>query len=87
MDKGGAYATLVIPGTLTRSVLLAAGVRTPGATPPGSSAALSSHLLVVERGSRLVSGDASPLCRSTPAATSPNFDRCLRSSCSKPAPV
>jgi YhgE/Pip-like protein len=38
MDKGGAYATLVIPATLTRSVLLAAGVSTPGATPPATAA-------------------------------------------------
>jgi YhgE/Pip-like protein len=38
MDKGRAYATLVIPATLTRSVLLAAGVSTPGATPPANAA-------------------------------------------------
>ena len=38
MDKGGAYATLVIPATLTRSVLLADGVRTPGDTPPATAA-------------------------------------------------
>jgi YhgE/Pip-like protein len=37
MDKGGAYATLVIPPTLTRSVLLAAGVTTPGVTPPATA--------------------------------------------------
>jgi YhgE/Pip-like protein len=34
MDKGGAYATLVIPATLTRSLLLAGGVKTPGGSPP-----------------------------------------------------
>jgi YhgE/Pip-like protein len=38
MDKGGAYATLVIPATLTRSVLLGAGVSTPGAGPPATAA-------------------------------------------------
>jgi YhgE/Pip-like protein len=37
MNKGGAYATLVVPPTLTRSVLLAAGVSTPGATPPATA--------------------------------------------------
>jgi YhgE/Pip-like protein len=34
MDKGGAYATVIIPATLTRSLLLAAGVHTPGSSPP-----------------------------------------------------
>ncbi len=38
MDKGGAFAALVIPATLTRSALLAAGVSTPGATPPTTAA-------------------------------------------------
>ena len=38
MDKAGAYATLVIPATLTRSALLAAGIHTPGATPPATAA-------------------------------------------------
>ena len=37
MDKGGAYATLVIPATLIRSVLLAIGVSTPGSTPPATA--------------------------------------------------
>jgi YhgE/Pip-like protein len=37
MNKGGAYATLVVPPTLTRSVLLAAGVSTPGTTPPATA--------------------------------------------------
>jgi hypothetical protein len=37
MDKGRAYATLVIPATLTRSALLAAGIRTPGAAPPATA--------------------------------------------------
>jgi YhgE/Pip-like protein len=37
MDKGGAYATVVIPATLTRSLLLLAGVHTPGAAPPAQA--------------------------------------------------
>jgi YhgE/Pip-like protein len=37
MDRAGPYATLVIPSTLTRSVLLAAGVRTSGTTPPANA--------------------------------------------------
>jgi hypothetical protein len=37
MDKGGAYAVVVIPATLTRSLLLVAGVYTPGATPPAQA--------------------------------------------------
>jgi YhgE/Pip-like protein len=37
MDKGGAYATVVIPATLTRSLLLAAGVHTPGSPPPAQA--------------------------------------------------
>jgi YhgE/Pip-like protein len=37
MDRGGAYATLVIPATLTRSLLLVAGVHTPGSTPPAQA--------------------------------------------------
>jgi hypothetical protein len=37
MDKGGAYATVIIPATLTRSLLLAAGVDTPGGSPPAQT--------------------------------------------------
>jgi YhgE/Pip-like protein len=37
MDKGGAYATLVIPATLTRSLLLIAGVHTAGSSPPAQA--------------------------------------------------
>jgi hypothetical protein len=39
MDKGGAYATVLIPATLTRSLLLAAGVHTPGSSPPAQARA------------------------------------------------
>jgi YhgE/Pip-like protein len=38
MDKGDAYATLIIPSTLTRTALLAAGVRTPGSPLPANAA-------------------------------------------------
>jgi YhgE/Pip-like protein len=38
MDKGDAYATLIIPSTLTRSALLAAGVRTAGSPLPANAA-------------------------------------------------
>ena len=34
MDKGGAYATVIIPATFTRSLLLAAGIHTAGGSPP-----------------------------------------------------
>jgi YhgE/Pip-like protein len=37
MDKGGAYATVIIPATLTRSLLLTAGVHTPGSSPPAQA--------------------------------------------------
>ena len=37
MDKGNAYATVVIPATLTRSLLLAAGVHTAGGSPPAQT--------------------------------------------------
>jgi YhgE/Pip-like protein len=41
MDSAGAYATLVIPATLTRSALLATGHDVPGATPPPARATVS----------------------------------------------
>lgn len=37
MDKGGAYATVIIPATLTRSLLLVAGVHTAGDTRPAQT--------------------------------------------------
>ena len=37
MDKGGAYAALIIPATLTRSLLLVPGVHTPGSSPPAQA--------------------------------------------------
>lgn len=37
MNRGGAFAALIIPPTLTRSVLLAADVSTPGSAPPASA--------------------------------------------------
>jgi YhgE/Pip-like protein len=61
MDKGGAYATLVIPATLTRSVLLAAGVRTPGVAPPATAAVeLAENLRLGSVGANLASGVLTP---------------------------
>jgi YhgE/Pip-like protein len=37
MDRAGAFAALVIPSALTRSVLQAAGVSTPGKAPPANA--------------------------------------------------
>ena len=37
MNRAGAYATLVIPGTLTRSALLATGAPSRGKTPPAQA--------------------------------------------------
>jgi YhgE/Pip-like protein len=61
MDKGGAYATLVIPTTFTRSVLLAAGVRTPGAAPPATAAVqLAENPRLGSLGVSLASGVLTP---------------------------
>jgi len=61
MNKGGAYATLVIPATLTRSVLLAAGVSTPGATPPATAAVqLEENSRLGTLGVNLANGVISP---------------------------
>jgi uncharacterized phage infection (PIP) family protein YhgE len=61
MDKGGAYATLFIPPTLTRSVLLAAGVRTPGVAPPATAAVeLAENLRLPALGATLASGVLKP---------------------------
>jgi YhgE/Pip-like protein len=61
MNKGGAYATLVIPPTLTRSVLLAAGVSTPGAAPPATAAVqLQENTRLGSLGVNLASGVLSP---------------------------
>jgi YhgE/Pip-like protein len=57
MNKGSAYATLVIPATLTRSVLLAAGVRTPGGAPPATAAIqLAENLRLPALGVSLANG-------------------------------
>jgi uncharacterized phage infection (PIP) family protein YhgE len=57
MDKGGAYATLVIPQTLTRSALLAAGVHIPGVAPPATAAVeLAENLRLGSLGVSLASG-------------------------------
>ncbi len=61
MDKGGAYATLVIPSTLTRSVLLAAGVSTAGAAPPATAAVqLDENSRLGTLGVNLANGVISP---------------------------
>ena len=61
MDKAGAYATLVIPATLTRSALLAAGVTTPGATPPATAAVeLQENTRLGSLGVSLASGVLTP---------------------------
>jgi YhgE/Pip-like protein len=61
MDKAGAYATLVIPATLTRSALLAAGVQTPGATPPATAAVeLQENTRLGSLGVSLASGVLTP---------------------------
>jgi YhgE/Pip-like protein len=61
MDKAGAFATLVIPATLTRSVLLAAGVHTPGSTPPATAAVqLDENTRLGNLGVSLASGVLTP---------------------------
>jgi uncharacterized phage infection (PIP) family protein YhgE len=61
MDKAGAYATLLIPPTLTRSVLLAAGVRTPGVAPPATAAVeLAENLRLGATASSLANGVLTP---------------------------
>ena len=61
MDKAGAYATLVIPATLTRSALLAAGVQTRGATPPATAAVeLQENTRLGSLGVSLASGVLTP---------------------------
>ncbi|MGH2873302.1 MAG: YhgE/Pip domain-containing protein, partial [Solirubrobacteraceae bacterium] len=61
MDKAGAFATLVIPATLTRSVLLAAGVHTPGSTPPATAAIeLEQNTRLGNLGVSLTSGVINP---------------------------
>jgi hypothetical protein len=61
MDTGRAYATLIIPATLTRSVLLATGVRTTGATPPPTAVVqLDENSRLGALGVNLASGVLSP---------------------------
>jgi YhgE/Pip-like protein len=61
MDKGGAYAALVIPKTLTRSALLAAGVSTPGATPPATAElSLDENMRLGTLGVNLANGVLTP---------------------------
>jgi len=61
MDKGGAFAALVIPATLTRSALLAAGVSTPGAmSPTTATVTLEENTRLGSLGVNLVSGVLTP---------------------------
>jgi hypothetical protein len=61
IDRGGTYATLVIPATLTRSALLAAGVQTPGRPPPPTAAvALEQNTRLGTLGVNLATGVMSP---------------------------
>jgi YhgE/Pip-like protein len=61
MEKAGAYATLLIPATLTRSALLAAGVQTPGAPPPATAAVeLQENSRLGSLGVSLASGVLTP---------------------------
>jgi len=61
MDKGGAYAALVIPASLTRSALLAAGVGTPGAAPPANATVqLQENTRLGNLGVSLASGVVTP---------------------------
>ena len=61
MGTGDAYATLVIPSTLTRSALLAAGVSTPGASPPANAAVeLQENTRLGNLGVSLASGVITP---------------------------
>ena len=61
MDKEGAFAALVIPATLTRSALLAAGVSTPGATPPATGVVtLEENTRLGNLGVSLASGVLTP---------------------------
>jgi len=70
MDKGGAYATLVIPPTLTRSALLGAGIRTPGAPPPATAAVeLAENVRLGASAGSLASGVLTPAIHEISART------------------
>jgi YhgE/Pip-like protein len=61
MNKAGAYATLVIPATLSRSVLLAAGRSTPGSPPPAQATIdLEENLRLGSLGVNLAAGVITP---------------------------
>jgi YhgE/Pip-like protein len=61
MDKGGAYATVIIPATLTRSLLLGAGVRTAGGSPPPQAKVeLQENLRLGNLGVNLAAGVITP---------------------------
>lgn len=61
MDRAGAYAALVMPATLTRSALLAAGVKLPGRTPPAQAVVtLEENLRLGSLGVSLAAGVVTP---------------------------
>jgi YhgE/Pip-like protein len=61
MDKGGAYATVIIPATLTRSLLLAAGVHTSdGSPPPQAKVELQENPRLGNLGVNLAAGVITP---------------------------
>ena len=61
MNTGHAYAALVIPATLSRSVLLAAGVESPGSGPPGEATiALKENSRLGSLGVNLAAGVVTP---------------------------
>ena len=61
MDRGGAYATLVLPATLTRSALQIAGVSTPGSAPPAeATVTVEQNLRLGSLGVSLATGVLTP---------------------------
>jgi YhgE/Pip-like protein len=60
MDKAGAYATIVIPATFTRSLLQAAAVHTPGSQPPQAKVELQENPRLGNLGVNLAAGVITP---------------------------
>jgi YhgE/Pip-like protein len=61
MDKGSAYATVIIPATLTRSLLLVAGFHTPGDPPsPQAKVELQENPRLGNLGVNLAAGVITP---------------------------
>jgi YhgE/Pip-like protein len=60
MDEGKAYATVVLPATLSRSVLLAAGAKGDNATPAQATIALEENQRLGSLGVNLAAGVLTP---------------------------